>query len=88
MLKSLKILVGEAEVVPGVGIVGKLLSGGYERIAGGFGFLLIEKRDSKIEACHGEFRIGLQRLLKKLLRISGALLVEVSDAKSVQAQSL
>ena len=83
-----QIFVGKAEVVPGVRIFRELLRGGDKRVASGFRFLLIEERDAQIEPRHRKFWIGLQSLLKKFLRVGGALLIEVGDAESVQAQRL
>ena len=74
-----EIFVGEAEVVPGVGIVGELFGGGEEFVAGGFGFLLVKQRDAEIQAGYGEFRVGLESLLKEFLSVGGALLIEVGD---------
>jgi len=81
-----QIFVRETEVVPGVRITRELLCGGEELVAGGFGFLLIEEGDAEIEAGDGKFWVGLQSLLKKFLGIGGTLLVEISDAESVEAQ--
>ena len=83
-----QIFVREAEVVPGVRVSRELLSGVKKFVAGGFGFLLVEERDTKIEACHGKFWVGLESLLKKFLGVRGALLVEVGDAEGIQAQRL
>ena len=81
-----QIFVSEAEVIPGVGVARELLRGGEQLIAGVFSFLQIEERDAEIEAGHRKFGIGLKSLLKKFLRIGGALLVKVSDAEGVHAQ--
>ena len=83
-----QIFVREAEVIPGVRVARQLLGGGKQFVSGGFGFLLVEERDTEVEACHGKFWVGLQSLLKKFLGVRGALLVEVSDAEGIQAQRL
>ena len=67
------IFVDEAEVVQGVGVARQLPGGGEKGVAGGFAFLLIEQGDAEIETGDGKFRVSLQSLLKKLLRIGGAL---------------
>ena len=64
------------------------MRGGKQLVAGGFSFLLVEKSDTEIQACHCKFWIGLESLLEKFLGVGGALLVEISDAESVQAQRL
>jgi hypothetical protein len=48
---------------------------------------LAEERDAKIHASDGEFRIESESFLKIFLRLRAFLLVEESDAKSVEPQS-
>ena len=83
-----QIFVSEAEVIPGVRIARELLGSGEKLVASGFGFLLIEKCNAEIEACYCKFWVGLESLLEKFLGVGRALLVEVSDTESVQAQRL
>ena len=80
-----EIFVDEAEVVPSVGILRKFLRGGGESRPSGFEFLLREERDAEIDAGYFELWVGGERLFEEFLRVGGALLVHVSDAKSVEA---
>src|SRR5208283_1656413 len=87
LLRFVKIFIGETEVVPGVRIVGKFGAGLFESSAALLQFLLTEERDAKIHSGDGEFRIESKSLLKILLRFRTFLLVEESDAKSVEPQN-
>ncbi len=80
-----KILVGQAEVVPGVRILGEFPGGFGESVASGLQFLLGEERDAEIEAGDVELGVGGEGLLEILLRLGGTLLVQISDAERVQA---
>lgn len=53
-----EIFVGEAEVVPGKGVVRQLRGGSGESRAGGLEFLLGEIRDAEIEPGDFELRVG------------------------------
>jgi hypothetical protein len=78
-----KILVGEAEVVPGVGILREFFCGDSESGAGSFEFLLGEKRDAEIEARDFEGRVNGESLLEIFLRVGGTLLIQIRNAKSI-----
>ena len=82
------IFVDEAEVVPGVGIVGEFFRGLFESGAGGVEFLLAEERDAEIYAGDGEFWIGGEGLLEIFLGVGKFLLVHVGDAEGVEAEGV
>jgi len=80
------IFVDEAEVVPGVGIVGEFFRGLFEGGAGWVEFLLAEERDAEIDASDGEFWIGGEGFLEIFLGVGKFLLVHVGDAEGVEAE--
>ena len=78
----------QAEVVPGVRILGILLERCFER---GFGFvdlLQVQVGDAFIQACDRQFRIKLRRLLEALQSLLEKLLVHIGGAQIVQARGL
>ena len=63
------IFVDEAEVVPGVGIVGEFFRGLFEVGASEVEFLLAEERDAEIDAGDGKFWIGGEGFLEIFLGV-------------------
>ena len=82
-----EILVDEAEVVPGEGILGQFFSSGGEGGPCGLELLLGKKRDAEIEARDVELRVGGERFFEKFFGVGGALLIHVSHAECVEAIS-
>ena len=82
------VFVDEAEVVPGVGVVGEFFGGLLERGAGGIEFLLAEERDAEIDAGDGEFGIGGEGFFEIFLGVGEFLLVHVGDAEGVEAEGV
>ena len=82
------VFIDEAEVVPGVRVIGELFGGLFEGGAGGVEFLLAEERDAEIDAGDGKFRVGGEGFLEIFLGVGEFLLVHVGDAEGVEAEGI
>ena len=87
-LRLSQIFVHQPQVVPGIGILRKLLRRLFQRRSRGLQFLLAHQRDAQIQPRHGKFWVRFQRLLKKLLRIRRPLLVHVRNPQRIEAVCL
>ncbi len=88
LLRFPKILVGKSEVVPGIGILGKLLRRRLKRRACRLQLLLSEQRNTQVQSRHRKLGVGLQRLFKIFLRVRGALLIQVGNAQRIETISV
>src|SRR5216683_1006297 len=80
------VFIKEAQVVPGVGVVGQEARGFLKSGTRGLEFLLAEQRNAEVQAGDGKLRISSEGFLKIFLGFGEFLLIHVGDAQGVVAK--
>ena len=81
-----EIFVDEAEVVPGVGIVGKFFGGCSRAVRAGSSFCWLRREMPRLRRAIANFGSAAKGLLEIFLRVGELLLVHVGDAEGVEAE--